>query len=112
MFIGFTSVCSRSQCSRTSAGECFSYDCQFGAASLPQPVIHMAQPFGCICPPTSEQTCLNQICPRGGATNKSQLSDAYYRTEQLRQVLEDIADMDDIAEIHKKCSEALLRPRT
>ena len=24
----------------------------------------MSQPMGCICPPTSEQTCENQLCPR------------------------------------------------
>ena len=24
-------------------------------------------PQGCICPPTSEQTCRNPLCPRGGA---------------------------------------------
>lgn len=23
-------------------------------------------PQGCICPPTSEQTCRNPVCPRGG----------------------------------------------
>ena len=22
------------------------------------------QPIGCICPPTSEQTCMNPLCPR------------------------------------------------
>ena len=33
---------------------------------LPAPVIH-AQ--GCICPPTSEQTCKNPFCPRGGMQN-------------------------------------------
>jgi hypothetical protein len=22
------------------------------------------QPMGCICPPTSEQTCMNPLCPR------------------------------------------------
>lgn len=29
----------------------------------PQP---MLAPQGCICPPTSEQTCKNPTCPRGG----------------------------------------------
>jgi hypothetical protein len=24
----------------------------------------MPQPMGCICPPTSEQTCMNPLCPR------------------------------------------------
>ena len=24
---------------------------------------------GCICPPTSEQTCRNPFCPRGGMQN-------------------------------------------
>lgn len=26
----------------------------------------LQQPQGCICPPTSEQTCKNPTCPRGG----------------------------------------------
>jgi hypothetical protein len=30
----------------------------------PQSLIH-TPPQGCICPPTSEQTCLNPHCPRG-----------------------------------------------
>ena len=25
---------------------------------------HHRQPMGCICPPTSEQTCMNPLCPR------------------------------------------------
>lgn len=29
----------------------------------PGPIIHLHQP-GCICPPTSEQTCGTQMCPR------------------------------------------------
>lgn len=28
------------------------------------------RPFGCICPPTSEQTCENPLCPRKGLTVK------------------------------------------
>lgn len=29
-----------------------------------QDVRNAPQPVGCVCPPTSERTCLNQMCPR------------------------------------------------
>jgi hypothetical protein len=29
-----------------------------------QPATSVPTPAGCICPPTSEQTCMNIICPR------------------------------------------------
>lgn len=29
-----------------------------------QDVRYTTQPVGCVCPPTSERTCMNQMCPR------------------------------------------------
>ena len=42
---------------------CWTYGCQkqrIGYHGLPWPTA----PQGCICPPTSEQTCMNPMCPR------------------------------------------------
>lgn len=32
------------------------------------PIMQQPTPMGCICPPTSEQTCQNPICPRKGVS--------------------------------------------
>lgn len=40
---------------------CAMYGCQKRGCPPPYAV---APPQGCICPPTSEQTCLNDRCPR------------------------------------------------
>lgn len=51
-------------------GICPSCDCGItpqrdpvNPAMWPAPIF---SPQGCICPPTSEQTCKNPACPRGG----------------------------------------------
>jgi hypothetical protein len=31
---------------------------------MPDPIYGATLPPGCICPPTSEQTCMNPLCPR------------------------------------------------
>ena len=57
----------------TSCGPCANVICsQYGCQKLkyqpiqPQPVAPLKPPvIGCICPPTSEQTCQNPTCPRG-----------------------------------------------
>ncbi len=41
-------------------------------ARKPARIVAEPQP-GCICPPTSEQTCLSPTCPRGGARLKEAL---------------------------------------
>ena len=38
--------------------------CPYNRQAFAAPMI---LPAGCICPPTSEQTCQNPICPRKGA---------------------------------------------
>jgi hypothetical protein len=51
---------------------CHSHPCQCHAAPYPwqqasYPIsLPPAPPMGCICPPTSEQTCQNPVCPRKG----------------------------------------------
>lgn len=57
--------CSIPNCPRTSTGcpWCDGPNTNAPYALPPQPVFY---PPGCICPPTSEQTCRNPSCPRGG----------------------------------------------
>lgn len=57
-------VCSTYPCRRTAAG-CPLCDPQPAPLYTipPGPAFH---PPGCICPPTSEKTCENPICPRKG----------------------------------------------
>lgn len=42
--------------------------CRRTACAYPQcergPRLDTPRPMGCICPPTSEQTCQNPLCPR------------------------------------------------
>lgn len=59
--IGIT-MCTRSEC-QTSGG-CAHRGPRGESCYFPAPFVPAAQ--GCICPPTSEQTCRNPICPRGG----------------------------------------------
>lgn len=52
----------------TPAHHCPSYPCPIcHPPGLYQVVPVQLPPQGCICPPTSEQTCKNPICPRGGS---------------------------------------------
>lgn len=58
-------------CSTPRPGGCHACNDAMGAgpyAPQPFPVIdpRFVAPQGCICPPTSEQTCKNPHCPRGG----------------------------------------------
>ena len=47
--------------SLNTAGECTNYSCHLNMSSIiPWP----DTPKGCICPPTSEQTCQSPTCPR------------------------------------------------
>ena len=61
--------CGRPECQTTAGcahrGPNGEY-CYFGPADWPRPVSHLPvyQLTGCICPPTSEQTCMNPNCPR------------------------------------------------
>ena len=61
------SMCSMPNCPRTTDGYC--------PLCMPRPVYApnphplpiravLQQPYGCICPPTSEKTCESPICPR------------------------------------------------
>jgi len=53
-------------CDPCAAGQCMDYHCAMYGCRKRQNH-HMAiipQPQGCICPPTSEQTCQNPRCPR------------------------------------------------
>lgn len=48
-----------------SAGQCVDYRCaMYGCMRRQYQPTYIAPPLGCICPPTSEQTCLNDRCPR------------------------------------------------
>jgi hypothetical protein len=65
-------ACSRYPCGGHSGG-CSFVDCvnnplrQLYSPQTPGPYIPPA-PMGCICPPTSEKTCENPMCPRKGIT--------------------------------------------
>jgi hypothetical protein len=54
--------CARPEC-QTTAG-CAHRGPLGEMCHFPQTVPHQ---MGCICPPTSEQTCRNPFCPRGGS---------------------------------------------
>lgn len=59
--------CARHPCGQFSGGCSFTNCAMFarhGLATVPGWSPH--QPMGCICPPTSEQTCQNSLCPRKG----------------------------------------------
>lgn len=65
-----TTMCARIPCGMTSGG-CAYTDCPNNTFNRPNwqspPVVTPLmppQPMGCICPPTSEQTCGNPMCPR------------------------------------------------
>jgi hypothetical protein len=55
----FTRVCMNVNCGLTSSGECL--QCGIGQ---PRRFDLSWPPVGCVCPPTSEQTCKNPTCPR------------------------------------------------
>jgi hypothetical protein len=54
----FTRVCMHANCCMNHNGECL----PCGIGPLGQGYIPPQQ--GCVCPPTSEQTCGNPTCPR------------------------------------------------
>lgn len=59
-----TFVCTRYPCGLTSGG-CSHFDCPQHRGVAPAHHWVVAQPpQGCICPPTSEQTCKSPTCPR------------------------------------------------
>lgn len=46
---------------------CRQFNCQCGTAPQPWPPYYppvYSYPMGCVCPPTSEKTCGNPMCPR------------------------------------------------
>ena len=48
-----------------AAGQCMDYTCSmYGCKRRRIPMVIQPVTQGCICPPTSEQTCLNDRCPR------------------------------------------------
>lgn len=48
-----------------AAGQCMDYHCVMYGCRKRHPIgIIYPQQQGCICPPTSEQTCQNPTCPR------------------------------------------------
>ena len=52
-----------------AAGQCMDYHCAMYGCRKRHPsgiILYptTAPPQGCICPPTSEQTCQNPFCPR------------------------------------------------
>jgi hypothetical protein len=55
-------VCCTYPCQRTAAG-CPACDARIPYTLPTQPPF---TPMGCICPPTSEKTCQNPVCPRKG----------------------------------------------
>lgn len=56
-------VCMAHPCQRTTGG-CPICDPPRWPAPYTVPMTPVFQPMGCICPPTSEQTCQSLICPR------------------------------------------------
>lgn len=49
------------------AHTCPGWPCPICQPNWPQPLYQTAPPpMGCICPPTSEQTCQNPMCARKG----------------------------------------------
>ena len=58
-----TYYCGRSPCYRTTVG---CVRCDVLPAAQLYPIDNGRAQAGCICPPTSEQTCRNPMCPRGG----------------------------------------------
>ena len=51
---------------------CTMYGCQRTAPCYQPTTVapnYTPLPHGCICPPTSEQTCQNPVCPRKARTN-------------------------------------------
>jgi hypothetical protein len=60
-----SSYCGLHPCGMTSSGCVFAHCPQYPAAwNSPLAPPMMPVPMGCICPPTSEQTCQNPACPR------------------------------------------------
>lgn len=62
-----TYYCGKTPCGMTTGGSCGDPNCpnvnRAGWPPMPPAPIYPA-PVGCICPPTSEQTCGNPVCPR------------------------------------------------
>jgi hypothetical protein len=50
------------------AHHCTRWPCPICNPGYPQPFVvqPVTPPMGCICPPTSEKTCENPMCPRKG----------------------------------------------
>lgn len=59
-------------------GICPSCDCgnppHIGNPALAHPVFYPQPMHGCICPPTSEQTCQNPMCPRKNPFERSAIA--------------------------------------
>lgn len=74
---GISGVCFK--CGKTSTAPCSDLDCNrvIKDSLYRRPTwisqIHIEPPhsMGCICPPTSEQTCMNPLCPRQSHTGKA-----------------------------------------
>jgi hypothetical protein len=56
--------CARLECQTT--GGCAHRGPLGQMCYFPAPPAYTERPMGCICPPTSEQTCQNGLCPRKG----------------------------------------------
>ena len=58
--------CSKIPCGRDMSGQCQDVFCpaKMVPFSHANPVNPAIVPMGCICPPTSEQTCESPFCPR------------------------------------------------
>ena len=59
--------CGYPQCEALTSGYCPRCDGGFPPIVVP-PILHGQTLPGCICPPTSEQTCGNPMCPRKSPT--------------------------------------------
>lgn len=69
-------ACGKFGCQMSTAGMCADPYCPRNGLPLPgsywpmqpmQPMFMPPTPMGCICPPTSEQTCKGALCPRRGS---------------------------------------------
>lgn len=61
-------TCTRAGCDLTASGcghsDCSRYKWRANPHEMNPRLVSVAPPTGCICPPTSEQTCENPYCPR------------------------------------------------
>ena len=59
------------KCGKTSTAPCSDLHCVHPPTGISEKRVDPSRPMGCICPPTSEQTCMNPLCPRQNHIGKA-----------------------------------------